>query len=290
MLKLACIPAYNEEKVIADIIRRCRSHVDQVVICDDGSDDDTSKVSTDAGAIVLRHKRNQGKGGAMKTLFNYAKKINADLVVTLDGDGQFLPEEIPKVIKPITEEGCDIVIGCRFDGEMPSYRKIGNKMLDKFTSLASDLPFRDTQGGFRSYSKKAIDSIKITTDGFGVDSEILISASKKQLKIIEEKVTVLYNTGNDTSTKNPINHSTEVIVSLVETIVINHPLKYMGIPGVALIAVGVVFGIFVLTTFNDTRYFSIPYTLASLGTVIIGLILLLMSTVLFSIATTKKRS
>ena len=291
MLKIVCIPAYNEEKVIVDVIKKCMTYADKVVVCDDGSKDNTSNVSSKAGAIVLKHERNHGKGYAMKTLFDYAKKIEADMMITIDGDGQFLPEEIPKIIKPIKNENADIVIGYRFDDneEMPSYRKIGNKMLDKFTNLASELPFRDTQGGFRSYSKKAINAINITTDGFGVDSEILIDASKKDLKIVEEKVTVIYNTGNATSTKSPISHSTEVIISLLESIAINHPLRYLGIPGIALTIIGVIFAVFVLIIFNDIRYFSIPFTLVSMATIMIGIILLLMSVVLFSIAATQRR-
>ena len=292
MLKIACIPAYNEEKVIADVIERCKKYVDTVVVCDDGSTDKTAKVATDAGAIVLQHKRNEGKGEAMKTIFAYAKKIGADVMISIDGDGQFLPEEIPKIAEPIIKDNVDIVVGYRFDGneEMPSYRKIGNKMLDKFTNLASELPFRDTQGGFRSYSKKAVNSINITTKGFGVDSEILVDASKKGLKIVEEKVSVIYNTGNNTSTKNPISHSTEVIVSLLEIIAINHPLRYLGLPGMGLTIIGIIVGIFVLITFNETRYFSIPFTLIAMATVMIGIISLLMSVVLFSISATKKRN
>jgi glycosyltransferase involved in cell wall biosynthesis len=290
MLKIVCIPAFNEEKVIVDVIKKCMTYADRVVVCDDGSKDNTGDVSLKAGAIVLKHEQNQGKGHAMKTLFDYAKKNEVDVMVTIDGDGQFLPEEIPNILEPITKDNVDIVIGYRFEDneEMPAYRKIGNKILDKFTNLASELPFRDTQGGFRSYSKKAINSINITTKGFGVDSEILVDASKKGLNIIERKVTVIYNTGNSTSTKSPISHSTEVIVSLLEIIAINHPLRYLGLPGIGLITIGVIFGIFVLITFNEIRYFSIPFTLVSMATIMIGIILLLMSVVLFSISATKK--
>ncbi len=292
MLKIACIPAFNEEELIDDVIQRCKLHVDKVIVCDDGSTDHTSDVANKAGAVVLQHKKNQGKGNAMKTLFEYAKKNGVDVMITIDGDGQFLPEEIPKILEPITKENADIVIGYRFDDneEMPSYRKIGNKMLDKFTNLASDLPFRDTQGGFRSYSKNAINTIKITTDGFSVDSEILIDASKKGLKIVEKKVTVIYNTGSSTSTKSPISHSTEVITSLLEIIAINHPLRYLGLPGIVLVTIGVIFAIFVLTTFNEIRYFSIPFTLISMATIMVGIILVLMSVVLFSITATQRRN
>ena len=156
--------------------------------------------------------------------------------------------------------------------------------------MASELPFRDTQGGFRAYSKKAIDEINFNTKGFGVDAEILVDASTKKLKIVEEKVTVIYNTGTNTSTKSPISHSAEVIASLIELIAIKHPLKYLGIPGIILITAGIILGVFVLITFNDSRYFSIPFTLGSIASAIIGLILLLMSVVLFSMGTMSRRN
>jgi len=291
MKKIACIPAFNEEKIIKNVIKKTLEFVDQVIVCDDGSSDNTTNISKNAGAHVITHNKNLGKGAAMKTLFDYVKNTDAEIIVTIDGDGQFLPEEIPKIIKPIKEKNADIVIGYRFDDDkMPSYRKIGNKFLDKVTNLASELPFRDTQGGFRAYSKKAIDEINFNTKGFGVDAEILVDASTKKLKIVEEKVTVIYNTGTNTSTKSPISHSAEVIASLIELIAIKHPLKYLGIPGIILITAGIILGVFVLITFNDSRYFSIPFTLGSIASAIIGLILLLMSVVLFSMGTMSRRN
>jgi len=245
-----------------------------------------------AGAYVIKNERNLGKGAAMKSLFKHALKRNADVIVVIDGDGQFLPEEIPKLIDPILKDNLDIVIGYRFDNEqdMPVYRKLGNKFLDKMTNEASELPFRDTQSGFRAYSKKAVNSIVFTTNGFGADSEILVNASKKGLKIGEEKVTVLYHTNGKTSTKNPISHSASVISSLVELIAVKKPLKYLGIPGVILIIIGIVYSVVVIIIFNDTRYFSIPSTLVALGSLMLGLMLLLMSVLLFSINLSKKHS
>jgi len=291
MLKIACIPAYNEEKPIGDVIKKSLNYVDKVIVCDDGSRDLTSTKAKEANAIVIKHEKNLGKGAALKSLFKYALNVNADVVVTIDGDGQFLPEEINKIIKPIIENDYDIVIGNRFDDhkEMPSYRKVGNKMLDKITKMAADLPFTDTQSGFRAYSKKAIESISFTIDGFGVDSEILIDASNKGLKITEEKVTVLYNTGEKTSSKDPISHSVGVIAPLIELIAINHPLRYLGIPGLILLIIGIVFSVLVISMFNEDRYFSVPSTLVALGSLVIGLILLLMSVVLYSIAKTSRK-
>jgi len=291
MLRLACIPVYNEESVITDVIKKTLKYVDKVVVCDDGSTDNTSKRAKEAGADVIIHEKNLGKGAAMKSLFKYAKKTGADVIITIDGDGQFMPEEIPKLLHPIIENKYDIVIGYRFDNdaEMPSYRKMGNKFLDKMANMASDLPFRDTQSGFRAYSKKAIELIDFKTEGFGVDAEILVDASQKGLKITEEKVTVLYNTGNKTSTKNPVSHTLEVITSLVELIAIRHPLRYLGIPGLILMVTGILFAVGVISAFNETRYFSIPSTLISVGAILTGLMLLLMSVVLFSIGRILRR-
>ena len=286
MLSVACIPAFNVANQIGEVIKKSLNHVDQVIVCDDGSSDSTFHIAESSGALVLKHKKNLGKGAALKTLFEKAKELQADIIVTIDGDGQFLPEEIPKLTEPITNKQFDLVIGNRFldKQEMPTYRKAGNKMLDKFTKLAANLPFEDTQSGFRAYSKNALDKISFSTNGFGVDSEILVDSVKKDLKITEEYVTVLYNTGDKTSTKNPISHSMGVIASIIELIAINHPLKYLGIPGIALFIVGIFYSVVVMAIFNETRYFSIPSTLLALGSLVIGLMFLLMSVVLYSIS------
>ena len=290
MLKLACIPAFNEEKPIVDVIKKSLKYVDQVIVCDDGSSDLTAEQAKIAGAVVIKHEKNMGKGHAMKSLFKYAKDIDADVIVTIDGDGQFLPEQIETLLQPILENSYDVVIGNRFsdDEEMPSYRKIGNKMLDRITKLAAELPFSDTQSGFRSYSKKAIQSIDFSTNGFGVDSEILIDAVDKGLKITETDVTVLYDTGLKTSTKDPVTHTMGVIASLLESIAIHHPLKYLGIPGMILLLIGLGFATYSISIFNESGNFSLPSVLITMSSLIIGLILLLMSVVLYSISHNRK--
>ena len=290
MLKLACIPAFNEEKPIVDVIKKSLKYVDQVIVCDDGSSDLTAEQAKIAGAVVIKHEKNMGKGHAMKSLFKYAKDIDADVIVTIDGDGQFLPEQIETLLQPILENSYDVVIGNRFsdDKEMPSYRKIGNKMLDRITKLAAELPFSDTQSGFRSYSKKAIQSIDFSTNGFGVDSEILIDAVDKGLKITETGVTVLYDTGLKTSTKDPVTHTMGVVASLLESIAIHHPLKYLGIPGMILLLIGLGFATYSISIFNETGNFSLPSVLITMSSLIIGLILLLMSVVLYSISHNRK--
>ena len=285
MTIIACIPAFNEGRVIGPLVKDVLQYVDKVIVCDDGSNDNTFIEAEKAGSQVLKHKKNLGKGAALKTLFDFVKNKNFDVLITIDGDGQFSPNEIPKLITPIIDKKMDVVIGYRSNrDEIPSYRKIGNKFLDSMTNLASELPFRDTQSGFRSYSKAAIFTINFKTDGFGADSEILIDASRKKLNITEVPVLVRYNTGEKTSTKDPISHTSEVITSLIESIALRHPLKYLGIPGIILIFVGIGLLIWSITYFNEARSFPIPILVSSIGSTIIGAMLLLMSVVLYGIS------
>jgi len=276
---------------LSDVIVEAKNYADLVVVCDDGSSDNTSKIAISNGAELIRHSKNLGKGSAMKSLFNYAKDHSAELVVMIDGDGQFKANEIPLLIKPILD-GYDIVIGNRLgkNSKMPNYRTFGNKVLDKITNIAADLPFEDTQSGFRSYSKKAIESISIQSDGFGSDAEILVNAAQKNLKITDVPVSVLYDIGTKTSTKNPISHTTEVVLSLIELISIRRPLSYLGIPGIIIFAMGIIFSIIVITLFNETRYFSIPYMLLTIGSFTLGLILIMMSVLLFSIKNSNQKN
>ena len=287
---LACLPAFNEEGVIGNLIKKIIPLVDSVVVCDDGSTDLTSKESQDAGAFVIQHKQNKGKGAALQSLFNFARHSNADVIVTIDGDGQFLPEEIPKLTEDIENGKSDIVIGYRFETEkdMPSYRKIGNKVLDELSKTASNLNLRDTQSGFRAYSKKAIEKINFTNNGFVADSEILIDASTKDLTISEQHVTVLYNTGTRTSTQNPIRHGSSVLISLLEMVLMKRPLTFLGIPGLIMSLIGIITSGLTLISFNETGYFSIPLTLLSIVLFTVGIMLVLVSGILFSFNRTSK--
>jgi len=291
MQKIACIPAYNEEKSIHEVVKDSFQFVDKVIVCDDGSNDKTAEEAKKAGAIIITHKKNSGKGSALRSLFDYAKESEFDVLITIDGDGQFFPKEIPKLITPITKNGYDVVIGNRANGktEMPKYRKFGNAVLDKMTNAASELPFNDTQSGFRAYSKKAIEQIKFLSDGYASDSEILIDASKKRLRITEEKIQVKYNTEGKTSSQHPVSHSSGVIIKLIELIAVKSPLKYLGIPGIILVIIGIYYSGVVITIFNESNYFSVPTSLVALGSFVIGLVLVLGSLILVVINLSLKR-
>jgi len=282
---IVCIPAFNEEGVIGDLIKKTLSYADSVIVCDDGSSDNTANEARDSGAHVIIHNENKGKGSALRSLFKHVMHSSADIIVTMDGDGQFLPDEIKKLTRPIVEKTSDIVVGYRFDDnvEMPVYRKFGNKLLDHATNIVTNVPIRDTQSGFRAYSKNAIELIEFSNDGFTADSEILINASKRGLRITEEKITVIYNTGHKTSTKNPVLHAGGVLGSIIEMILVNHPLKYLGVPGLVIIFCGLLFSFHTLTLFNETQSLPISFALISIAVLTLGVLLVLVSGILFAI-------
>jgi len=191
-----------------------------VLVCDDGSNDNTTKIAKENDVEVISHKKNLGKGGALRSLFNFSKSIGADVTVTIDADGQFLPEEIPKLMQPIIDGESDVVTGYRFgsNDDIPHYRKLGNQVLAKMATTASGLTVRDAETGFRAYSKKAMEMIEFHSNTFGSDAEILVSAARKGLRITEVDVKVIYDTGGRTSTKNPVTVFTQMATNLIDLI------------------------------------------------------------------------
>lgn len=211
---LVGIPAYNEEIGIGSVVLAAADHADRVLVVDDGSTDRTARIARRAGATVIRHDSNRGKGAAIRSIFEFAGEIDCSVLVVLDGDGQHLPGQIPSVASPIVEERADVVIGNRHDmeggdRETPLYRQIGQRTLDWFTQFSTGATVRDTQSGFRAFSTDAIESITPETDGMGVESEIIHAAMSNGLRIEEVPIDVRYQ-GIDGQTHNPIYHGAVV--------------------------------------------------------------------------------
>lgn len=283
-MDVALIPAYDNGPAIGAVVAEAARHVDAVIVCDDGSSDQTAARAQEGGAAVLRHGKNRGKGAALRTLFEKARQMGADRACTIDGDGQFDPSEIPRLLGAQKDSGADVVVGYRFDDrtEMPQYRRLGNRFFDKMTNMAVDASVRDTQSGFRVYSKRALEQIAFKSDGFAADSEIIIDAARKGLSMSEQKITVTYG-GGAIHSQNPVSHGYGIFSALLEHVVIRHPLKLLGIPGLVLLVLGIGYSAVVISIFNDIGYFSVPSTLVALGALVCGLILLFMSVVLYAI-------
>ncbi len=278
------LPAYNEEKNIAGIISKLQDLSYDVIVCNDGSTDDTEKISKKMGALTINHQRNRGYGSAIRSLFEKAREKKYDILVTFDGDGQHRPSDIEKVILPIINGESDIVIGSRFSGEettnIPKYRKLGIKVLTNLVNSKTGGNITDSQSGFRAYSKKVIETILPSESGMGVSTEILIKSNQKGFKILEIPITILYE--GDTSTHNPISHGTSVLLSTMKFISIEHPLKFYGIPGIIFLCIGLFFIVWTLQEFSETRRIITNISLIGVGSTIFGTILMMTSIMLYS--------
>jgi len=284
-MNLVCIPALNAEKSIGKIVKKCLNHVDEVIVCDDGSSDNTATIARENGAEVISHEKNQGYGAALMTLFDQARKKDTDVMITLDADGQHDPNDIPLFLKKMKENKSDIVIGSRFlnNKKRPSYRNTGIKVITSTLNLGSGLKITDGQSGFRTYSKNALNQINITEKGMSASSEILQKASNKNLSISEVPITVSYE--GHTSNQNSLSHGTGVLLSTIKFISVKHPLTYLGIPGGIIFIAGILLGNSFLENYLATKQLFLGSLYGSIVLILIGMILSATAIILFSMAT-----
>jgi len=242
---LAGISAYNEARYVGSIVIQARQYVDEVIVVDDGSTDNTARVAELAGATVIRHAQNRGKGTAIQSILAEAKKRKPDVLVLLDADAQHDPNEIPVLIKPISQ-GFDLVIGSREaqNDKTPRYRRIGRKVLLHSARLASKANISDSESGFRALSPKAINNLKLKAAGFAIESEMITSAADKNLKITEVPISNIYT--KDGSTLNPIKHGIDVLSQIIIMISQRRPLFFFGLAGGILLLIGLIIGIRVI--------------------------------------------
>jgi glycosyltransferase involved in cell wall biosynthesis len=196
MKTVAVIPAFNEGPRIKSVLLKTGKYVDNVVVVDDGSTDNTFEVSNGiAGNIItLRHKINLGKGAAMKTGCEAALKIGADIIIFMDADGQHKPEDIPRFIESIENEKNDIVFGSRKIGkDMPLVMMLGNKFLSIVTSFLFKIYIADTQSGFRAVRADVYPKIKWNSTRYSVETEMVVKVGKKKLKFKEIEIETIYS-------------------------------------------------------------------------------------------------
>ena len=278
------IPAYNEEKTIAKIIVKLKKTVDQIIVCDDGSTDSTSEIAESLGATVVKHAKNSGYGMAIRSIFLKSREINADILVTLDADGQHKIEDINKIIKPVVDGEADISIGSRFlkeDSNTPGYRKLGVKIITKVTNSSLSEKITDAQSGFRAYNNKVLQSLTPADSGMGISTEILIKSSNLGLKIVEVPTEIQYE--GDTSTQNPVSHGTEVLMSTLKYISIERPLRFYGIPSAIFFVIGLTFTFLSIQYYAEIGRLNTNLTLVAAGTLLIAIILIVTAILLYSL-------
>ena len=282
---LVCVPAFNEGESISEIVKQSKKFANSVIVYDDGSTDDTSELASAAGATVIKSPKNAGYGSAIRALFQAAREQDADIMVTLDSDGQHNPDQIPYVIEPI-KQGFDIVLGSRYlrekdKAKVPKIRSFGIKTITKLAQSASYKGITDSQSGFRAYSKNALSKINLFEDGMSVSTEILIRASEKNLSVTEVPITINYDIKN-TSTHNPITHGIGVLYSVFQFVSLRHPLLSYGLPGIILLGVAAYFMKNALNLFSQSGYVSTNTILVSVGIAVVGVVLLATAAIVYT--------
>jgi glycosyltransferase involved in cell wall biosynthesis len=268
---LAGIAAYNEASYVGSIVLQTRQYVDEVIVVDDGSTDNTAKVAKLAGATVIRHDENRGKGAAIQSILAEAKKRNPDVLVLLDADSQHNPNEIPTIIKPVSQ-GFDLVIGSREaqKDKTPRYRRIGQKVIFRSSRLASKANIADSESGFRALSPKAIKKLDLKARGFAIESEMITCAAEKNLKITEVPISNIYT--RDGSTLNPIRHGIDVLSQIIVMISQRRPLFFFGLAGGILLVVGLIIGIRVINIAAATGTVAVGSTILTTLFIIAGIL------------------
>lgn len=189
------VPAYHEASVITSVIEEIRrAGYRHIIVVDDGSADQTYAVAQSCGVIALRHRLNRGKGAATKTGVEAAKLLGAEIIVTMDGDGQHNPEDITRLIAPLREKNADVVLGTRLKHPkgMPWYKIIHNWIGNAIVWYLYGLWVSDSQSGFRAYSRYAAERIDTKTDRYEYDSEVIREIRKHKLKYREIPIEVRY--------------------------------------------------------------------------------------------------
>lgn len=254
---VAAIPCFNEERFIGSVVVKTRKYVDRVIVVDDGSTDATAEVAEAAGAQVIRHKKNQGKGMAIRSAFEWAKGSGCKALVLLDGDGQHEPADIPTLLSPVLAGEADMVVGSRFlaaSDNIPRYRRIGQHLLTLVTNLGSRVRLTDSQSGFRAFSCKAINDMSFAEGGLSVESEMQFSISRSGLRVAEVPIEVSYV---DKAKRSPIGHGMSVLSRVLVLFSLRQPLLLFGLPGLALLVGGLVLGTRVLAMYGNTHELAI---------------------------------
>ncbi len=203
----AIIPAFNAALTLEAVVRGALEHMKTVVVIDDGSKDGTADAAARAGATtVLEHEVNRGKGAALKTGFKWACGQSLDGVITLDADGQHLPREIPKFLDCHSKTGGDLIIGGRAHlfGQMLPRRRLANRFSAWSIAIASGTDVTDSQSGFRFYSTRLLRSVRLRSDGFAMESEVIVRAGRGGFKVLTTPIDLGFVDGLSTSHYQPV--------------------------------------------------------------------------------------
>jgi glycosyltransferase involved in cell wall biosynthesis len=189
---VALLPAYNLESSIAEIVQRTSRHVDRVIVVADASRDQTAQRASAAGALVPTPEMVRGKGFALRKGIRAALELQPEFVVILDSDGQHLPEEIPQLLQPLIEGRADLVSGSRFLGTLRTrfINRLGNHFLRMLSFVLTWRWLSDTETGYRAFRADALARLPLESNGYEIESEIMMAALLRKFRIVEVPIHV----------------------------------------------------------------------------------------------------
>ena len=263
---IAAIPCYNEDRFIGSVVAKTRKCVDEVIVIDDGSVDDSADVAKAAGATVYSHETNRGYGAAIRSCLERGQQHQAQILVTIDGDGQHDPRDIIRLVKPIIEGEADVVVGSRFleeKSQAPFYRRMGQRALNVATNIGSGHKLSDSQSGCRAYTAEALSRLNLSESGMAISSQIQFAIKEANLRVAEVPIGVSYE---GKSKRNPVGHGINVLVRIVVLFVLRHPIMAFGLPGLAFMVGGLILGFRVIDIYSETNKVAV-------GTALIAILL-----------------
>lgn len=277
------IPAHNEERFIGSVVLKARRYAERVIVVDDGSTDATAEVAEAAGALVARHPENLGKGAALNTGLGLARRLEPAVVVLLDGDGQHVCAQIPRVMAPVLAGEADIVVGSRYLGdasETPTHRQWGHRLFNLLTSGPAGVAVTDSQSGFRALSPAAVEAIRFHSAGFSVESEMQFIARDQGLRVAEAPITVHYA---DKPKRPVLSHGMLVLNGLLQMVGQYRPLLFFGVPGLLVFLVGLALGGYVVTLYQATKILAVGYAMITVLLAMIGMLSFVTAIILHSV-------
>jgi glycosyltransferase involved in cell wall biosynthesis len=266
------IPAYNEERFIGSVVLKVLKFPVTVIVVDDGSADDTAGIAMAAGATVIRHPDNRGKGQALNSGFSAARRLQPAAIVMIDGDGQHLPEQMENMVRPVLDDEADIVIGSRYlrkpEG-VPRQRVIGHWFFDRVTQLSSGIQVSDSQSGYRAFSPKAYNADLFHSANFTVESEMQFLAREHGLRVVDVPITIRYT---DKAKRSVWQHGMMVLNGVLRLTGMYRPLLFFAGTGFVVMVAGLGLGLIVVNIYTHVKELAVGYAILSVLLTIIGML------------------